>query len=774
MPYKRISASRSSSNEFAAPDWGSVAKDVQNMLRELFFAEQRDLTDVVYFLSERDNMSWLTFTSASTVFVIIPNNLPWKWSCLIDQEGPGQVQFITQTGATIDGIGSPNAISAQKGKASLFCKRNVNGVSAVVSLSGDLLNTSVPLAPVNTVLPGAPSGTADTSSTLSAVPGTWAGTAPLILSYQWYSVTIDGREQILEGRNVSNYAPNDNDIGKQLFYEETAKNAYGSATKRSALTSTVLKSAIVLPVPGPVSSLVLSTPTADGFTATYAAASNATYYEKRTSSDGGVTWSAWTLIGPSPATLTGLTASTSYTVQVRGANSSGVGASAQATGTTGTAGTVPGTVASVALSSPTTSGFTVTYSAASGATSYEYRTSADGGTTWTSWTGIAASPTTITGLTSATNYIVQVRGVNGTGPGTAGQGTGTTASAGSPPGAVATVTLSSPTTSGFTVTYSAASGATGYEYRTSANAGSTWSSWSSIGASPAAISGLSSNTAYLVEVRGTNGSGAGTAGQGSGTTASGGGYSFTNTEAATLVAAMPTQPDDTRKAEIDTLIGSLKSGAISGSNIWNKLDFFEVFAAHASDSARINWKSPGTRDAVLVGTPTFTTDRGYTMASGSYVDTSYNPASHASNFALNSGMFAVWNRSTGTQSSGIGGFFDGTNGITVQSRNASNQASVRVNQASAVTASNSSANGLIAAQRGGSTSVNLRRNGTIIASGSTASSSVPSGTLLCGTVTAGGGIAVEIAAAMAGASLSADENTDLYNAIQAFMTAIGA
>lgn len=91
-----------------------------------------------------------------------------------------------------------------------------------------------------------------------------------------------------------------------------------------------------------------------------------------------------------------------------------------------------------------------------------------------------------------------------------------------------------------------------------------------------------------------------------------GGYTFINAEAAALVAAMTVEPDDTRKALIDTTIGALKAG-----DVWNSIGILCVFAAHDSQAARLNWKTASAY-ASVVGTPTFTADRGYNTPSGSH------------------------------------------------------------------------------------------------------------------------------------------------------------
>lgn len=118
-------------------------------------------------------------------------------------------------------------------------------------------------------------------------------------------------------------------------------------------------------------------------------------------------------IAASPATPTGLTPSTGYTIRVRAKNASGEGAwSASAPFTTSAAGSPPAGTFTVGTitTTQTTASVPYTYSAAD-QTSIEYRI--DGGATVTA----SASPQSLTGLTAGTTYGIQFRAVNAFGGG---------------------------------------------------------------------------------------------------------------------------------------------------------------------------------------------------------------------------------------------------------------------------------------------------------------------------------------------------------------------
>lgn len=117
------------------------------------------------------------------------------------------------------------------------------------------------------------------------------------------------------------------------------------------------------------------------------------------------------------------------------------------------------------------------------------------------------------------------------------------------------------------------------------------------------------------------------------------GYVFANQEAAVFVAAMTVEPDEDRKQAIDTLVGALKAASV-----WDLLDFFHIYAAHAEQAALLNLVNPGTYDATNNGA-TFTADQGFTgNGSGAYLGTGFTPSTAGGNMTQNSAHVGVWLR----------------------------------------------------------------------------------------------------------------------------------
>jgi hypothetical protein len=142
------------------------------------------------------------------------------------------------------------------------------------------------------------------------------------------------------------------------------------------------------------------------------------------SSDEGQTWSApISATATGPATITGLSPTTAYVFRVALVNSYGASPVSRQSNTIRTAATTPGQVTGVnpsAQPDAVSLGWTAPASdGGSPITTYEIRSSTDGGGTW----GIpvttpgAATSTVISGLTSAANYEFEVAAVNEQGAG---------------------------------------------------------------------------------------------------------------------------------------------------------------------------------------------------------------------------------------------------------------------------------------------------------------------------------------------------------------------
>jgi hypothetical protein len=246
------------------------------------------------------------------------------------------------------------------------------------------------------------------------------------------------------------------------------------------------------------------------------------------------------------------------------------------------------------------------------------------------------------------------------------------------------------------------------------------------------------------------------------------GYSYTNAEAAALVARFSVAPDDTRKGLIDNFIGSLKTGGI-----WAKLDGLYVFAAHTAQAAQRNWIQDLYNFSIL-GAPTFTADRGYVATSVTAIgDTGFNPSTVASpKFVQDSACMFIHSR-VDFQSSNTRDFGSGTKCNIQSGRNASNQLSVNTNRTTAATAAAANSLGLYGWCRPDSANQALFK-GTTKTTSIGASGFVDNATFRIGTGLSGTTNIREFTFVCWGSNLSNAEESALNTALNTYLTAVGA
>ncbi len=243
------------------------------------------------------------------------------------------------------------------------------------------------------------------------------------------------------------------------------------------------------------------------------------------------------------------------------------------------------------------------------------------------------------------------------------------------------------------------------------------------------------------------------------------GTSYT-AEATALFARMTSQPDTTRKGHINTLIAALKTG-----NVWAKLDALYLFAAHDSQAGLLNWVSTS-HNATLVNAPSFVADRGFTgNGTSSYISSGTN-ASALTKFLQDSAHMSGWNRTETNAVVPIAGYIDATGSTFIYPRQAGNL-SGRINDVTTLSVATATAIGLSAVNRSGATAKEIYRNGASVTTSATASAGAPAGML--GFLTAALSFApLQVSMGSIGGSLSAGEQLALYNAVAAYMTAVGA
>jgi YD repeat-containing protein len=318
--------------------------------------------------------------------------------------------------------------------------------------------------------PGVPSFTNITTTTATA---SWTAASGTVTSYE-YKLNSGAWTSVGTALTVNLTALTS---GTSYTVQVHAVNngTAGAASSASFTTLTALPGA-----PG--------TPTFTGITTTAATVSWTAASGTVASYEYKVNSGAWTNVGTArTVNLTGLTPTTSYTVQVHAVNVAGAGPASSGSFTTLTP--LPGAPGTPSFTAITDTTATVTWTAASGTvTSYQYSVNSG------SWTSVGTALTAnLTGLSGATGYTVQVRAVNAGGNGPASSASFTTLA---PAGAPGIPTFTNITTTSATVNWTAASGSVAsYEY--SVNSGT----WTNVGmALTVNLSGLAAATSYTVQV----------------------------------------------------------------------------------------------------------------------------------------------------------------------------------------------------------------------------------------------------------------------------------
>lgn len=235
-------------------------------------------------------------------------------------------------------------------------------------------------------------------------------------------------------------------------------------------------------------------------------------------------------------------------------------------------------------------------------------------------------------------------------------------------------------------------------------------------------------------------------------------------EAMALIARMSPAPSYTRKVIINQLVADLIAGGV-----WNDLDVLYVYAADAGANAKLNWKSSS---YTAIGSPTFTTDRGFT---GDGVSTyltcgGYGPG--VGQFAQNNHSYGAWVRASvsGTNM----GVYDGgvPSGYT------------KIDQAQGIDGGSldsvvyGGSTGLLANSRQASLSWSAYRNGSLAGTKTGSNYAVPTYQFYVLAANAAGSSVFysdsQVSAAFAGKGMDATKMAALYNALARYMTSVGA
>lgn len=239
---------------------------------------------------------------------------------------------------------------------------------------------------------------------------------------------------------------------------------------------------------------------------------------------------------------------------------------------------------------------------------------------------------------------------------------------------------------------------------------------------------------------------------------------------AAIVAGYSSAPNSTRQGHMQTFISALMTAGI-----WSLIDILYVFATTEDQGSRVNWKNPGTFNAVKAGTtalPTFVADNGWTSAALSYLATGYTLSTGGGQFVRNDGhmLAGCLTDANGAASTMLCG---ATSYAGIQPRT-SGGALASIGQSSATdTGSANTGKGLYGWDRSNGTSYDRYKNGALVDSPTRSSLALPATEVLVLTHNGSNLAAKQVSLFSMGKSLGSTRQADFNTAYAAFMTAIG-
>lgn len=248
-------------------------------------------------------------------------------------------------------------------------------------------------------------------------------------------------------------------------------------------------------------------------------------------------------------------------------------------------------------------------------------------------------------------------------------------------------------------------------------------------------------------------------------------YDYENPEAFVVVSRMVEKPDSTRKGVIDDLVGALKAASV-----WAKMDVCYVLAAHNSQASLVNWKGNPAFRLVVVGSPTFETDRGWTTpTTADSLPTGFFPGTHGVQYTLNSAHQSVRSRTSGAAAGAfleVGGGSTATTRLGLCLRSNTGNLTGPINDGTNSGVANTDGSGHFVQQRISATHRQFYRNGAQVGS----DVAVNSTSITATQARIGGWSAMsrQWSSYSLGAHMSAVEIGAFEDAELAYMTAVGA
>ena len=342
---------------------------------------------------------------------------------------------------------------------------NAGGDSATAQTTATTNNVPPPAAPAP------PTGLATSGITQTEITLSWTKSTGAIA----YKVRKDSNDSWTPLGDVATYEFTGLTADTDYSLQVLASNAGGDSAAASIRAKTLAN------VPATPADLATSEITQTEITLSWTKSTGATAYKVRKDTD------SWTTLGDvATYQFTGLTADTTYSLQVLASNDAGDSAADSIAAKT--LPNVPAAPTGLTASDYTPTGITLSWTKSTGATAYKVRK--DSNDSWTILGDVATYQ--FTGLTANTQYTLEVLASNAGGDSAAASINESTL-----PAVPIGLTTSGITQTAITLSWTKSTGATGYDVQ-----GGTLNSWTDVGdVATYTFSGLTVNTQYNLSVR---------------------------------------------------------------------------------------------------------------------------------------------------------------------------------------------------------------------------------------------------------------------------------
>jgi hypothetical protein len=256
------------------------------------------------------------------------------------------------------------------------------------------------------------------------------------------------------------------------------------------------------------------------------------------------------------------------------------------------------------------------------------------------------------------------------------------------------------------------------------------------------------------------------AGGGGGGSVVSSGYSFTNAEAQTYVAAMAVAPNDTRKAVIDDFFTAIKASPGLA-----KFDAIWLLAAHTEQAGLLNAVNPAAINLTASGGYTFTEDEGITGGGvDGFLDTG-TAHSGFTKFTQDDAHAGAWGRTAGTAGRSLMSTTNATLRFDIKANAGATERATRMNATGSNTSNDNLTVGHVVGVKVDATNGLNYRDGTGEAGGVITSAALQAENvvLLRSSTTYSD---AQIFAAHIGSKLTAVEVDAVFDALAAYKTAV--